>query len=145
MPNFKWYGKGLVNQLNGNIDINTDTFKVMLWASGYAPNQDTHEFRSDVTNELAAAGGYTAGGLTLTGVTVVYDAATNEARILWDDALWDPATFTGRGASIYKSRGGAASADELVAFLDNVTDYVVSAAPFKLDFTTSVLKITATA
>lgn len=142
MATFKWYGNGLLNLAKGNIDFDGDTFKVMLLASGYTPNQDTHDFRDDLTNEITGTG-YTAGGATLAGVSVTYDATSNEVRILWTDSAWTSATFTARYAVIYKSRGGASSADELIAYLDMVSDQSVSAATFTLDYTTSVLKITA--
>lgn len=142
MANFKWYGNGLLNMAKGNIDFDGDTFKVMLATSGYTPDQDAHDFRNDVTNEVSGTG-YNAGGETLAGVSVTYDSATNEMRILWNDQVWSAATFTGRHAIIYKSRGGASSADELVAYLDNGSDFSVSASTLTLDFTTSTLKITA--
>lgn len=137
-----WYGKGLENLAKGNIDFDTDTFKVSLHTSSYTPNQDTDDYFNDATNEITGTG-YTAGGATLAGVAVSYDAASNEVRILWTDAAWTTATFTARTAVIYKSRGGASSADELVAYIPFGSDQSVSAATFTLDFTTSVLKITA--
>jgi hypothetical protein len=143
MANFKWYGPAVLALLNGDLAFDTDSFKVMLTTSSYVPDQDVHNYRDDVTNEITGTG-YTAGGLALAGVAVSYDATTNEGRVLWSDAVWSSATFSGvRNAVIYKSRGGASSADELIAYLDMVTDQSVTAAPFTLDFTTSVLKITA--
>lgn len=142
MANFNWYGKGLLAQVNGSINFSADTFKVMLTTSAYAYNQDTHQFRSDVTNEITGTG-YSAGGMTLAGVTTTYDATSNEARILWNDTSWTGATFTSRVAVIYKSRGGLASADELIAYLDYGADTSVTASTFTLDYTTSTLKITA--
>ena len=54
--------------MNGSIDLDTDTIKVMLVTSTYTPNQDTHTKRSDVTNEVSGTG-YTAGGATLGAVS----------------------------------------------------------------------------
>ncbi len=142
MANFKWYGEGLEAMAKGNIDFDTDTFKIMLLTNAYTPDQDAHDFRNDLTNEITGTG-YTAGGETMAGVTVAYDGTSNELRILWNDQVWSSATFTARFAVIYKSRGGASSADELVAYLDFGSDATVTASTFTLDFTTSVLKITA--
>lgn len=142
MATFKWYGKGLLAAVNGAVDFDTDTFKVMLTTSSYTPDQDAHDFRDDVTNEVSGTG-YTAGGQTLASVSTSYDATTNEVRILWTDSSWTTASFTARHAVIYKARGGASSADELIAYLDMGTDQTVSASTFTLDYTTSVLKITA--
>lgn len=137
-----WYGNGLLNLARGNIDLDTDTFKVMLTTSAYTPNQDTHDFRDDVTNEVAGTG-YTAGGATLTGVSVTYDAATNQVRVSWTDPTWPTSTITARTAVIYKSRGGAASADELLAYCTNDTDVSSTAATFTLDLPNPTLYITA--
>lgn len=111
----------------GAIDLDTDTFKLMLTTATWTPNQDTNDFRDDVTNELAAANGYTTGGVTLASVTVTYDSATNEVR--WD-AADSTFNFTGsvtfRRGAFYKSRGGASSADELVGYIEWDSDQTVS-------------------
>lgn len=122
--------------------LEAETHNGMLVLDAYTPNFDTHDFRNDVTNEITGTG-YTAGGVTLAGVSVTYDSASNEARILWNDASWTSASFTARYAVIYKSRGGASSADEVVAYIDLDADQTVSSGTFTLDFTTAVLKITA--
>jgi hypothetical protein len=136
-----WYGKGLLNVLKGAVDLDTDTFKVLLTTSSYTPDQDTHEFRSDVTNE-AAGTGYTAGGATLSGVSLTYDAASNEVRLTWADATWSTATLTARTAVIYKSRGGASSADELVGYVTGDADVTSTAGTWTLDLPSVTLKIT---
>jgi hypothetical protein len=139
---FKWYGNGLLKVATGAIDLDTDTFKVMLTTSAYTPNQDTHDFRDDVTNEVSGTG-YTAGGATLSGVGVTYDAASNQVRITWSDVTWPSSTITARTAVIYKSRGGASSADELVAYATDSADVTSTAATFTLDLPNPVLTITA--
>ena len=138
---FKWYGNGLLKVLQGSIDLDTDTFKIMLTTSSYTPNQDTDDFRNDVTNEITGTG-YTAGGATLSGVAVSYDAASNEVRISWTDPTWTTATFTARTAVIYKSRGGASSADELLAYCTESGDVTVTGATFTVDLASPTLKIT---
>lgn len=142
---WKWYGQGLLNVVKGNIDLDTDTFKLMLTTVSYVPNQDTDDFRNDVTNEITNTAGtaYTAGGITLTGVSVTYDATSNEVRISWTDPTFASATFTARVAVIYKSRGGASSADELVAYCIEAADVTVTGATFTVDLPAPTLKITA--
>ena len=49
------YNSFLVNVLNGDIDMDTDTIKVML-TNGYVPDRDAHNFRDDVTGEVVASG-----------------------------------------------------------------------------------------
>lgn len=142
---WKWYGNGLLNVLKGNVDFDNDTFKIMLTTSSYTPDQDAHDYRNDVTNEVSPSGTYVAGGATLAGVSVTYDSASNEARIAWTpDPSFTSATITARTAVIYKSRGGASSADELIAYCTESSDVTSTAGTFTIDLpTTAVLKVTA--
>src|ERR1700754_3125541 len=50
---------------DGPMDLLSDTLKVTIHTATYTPNQATNETKSDATNELSTAGGYTAGGVTL--------------------------------------------------------------------------------
>jgi hypothetical protein len=140
----KWYGNGLLNVTKGLIDLDTDTFKMMLTTSAYTPNQDTHDFRDDVTNEVSGTG-YSAGGATLSGVSVTYDSGSNEVRISWTDPTWATASITARTAVIYKSRGGAASADELLAYVTDSADVTSTADTFTVDLSSPALTLTAAA
>lgn len=140
---WKWYGQGLLNLAKGNIDLDTDTFKIMLTTSTYVPDQDTHAFRSSVTNEVGASGTYAAGGATLAGVSVTYDAATNQVQISWTDPSFTSATITARTAVIYKSRGGAATADELLAYASETADVTSTAGTFTIDLPVPTLTLTA--
>lgn len=102
----------------GGIDLDTDTFNIMLVTATYVPDKDLHNFRSDVTNEVANGNGYTTGGKALTGVTVTRDDTNDLTKFDATDPSWAASTITARGAVIYKARGGAATADELVCYLD---------------------------
>jgi hypothetical protein len=125
----KWYGLGLLACLRNDVDLEADTLKLSLHTSTYAPNLDTDDFFNDATNELGATNGYTAGGVTLTGKALSYDAATDQVRFDFDDPSFP---FTGaktwRYAVLRKARGGAASADELIALIDFGADQTVSTA-----------------
>lgn len=111
--------------MNGSIDLDTDTIKVMLVTSAYTPDQDAHTKRSDVTNEVSGTG-YTAGGATLANKSVSADNTDNEGVFDADDVVWGSSTITARGAVLYKARGGAASADELIAYIDFGSDQISS-------------------
>lgn len=137
-----WYGNGIKNVVTGLVDLDTDTFKILLTTSAYTPNQDTDAYRNAVTNEVVGTG-YTAGGVTLAGVSVTYDAATNEIRVSWTSPAWASSTITARTAVIYKSRGGASSADELVAYCTEATDITSTAGTFTVTLPAPTLKITA--
>lgn len=81
----------------------------------------------------------------LAGISVTYDAPTNEVRIVWSDVTWPSSTITARGFVIYKSRGGVASADELVAFGVNDVDVSSTDGTFTLDLPAVPLKLTVAA
>lgn len=128
------YNKALDAMARGQVDFDTDTFKVMLVTSSYAENKDTHEFRDDVTNEVSGTG-YTAGGETVT-VTVTRDDANDRVDISLGAVGWTGSTITARKAVYYKSRGGAASADEVIAVNDFGSDVTSTGGPFDLPAST---------
>lgn len=107
--------------MNGSIDLDTDTIKCMLVTSSYTPDQDAHDKRDDITNEVSGTG-YTAGGFELDNKTVTVDNTDNEGVFDADDETLSTATITARGAVCYKSRGGASSADELIVYIDFGSD-----------------------
>lgn len=110
------YNSCLEDLSNNNIDFGADTFKILLVTSSYTPNKDTHDKRDDVTNEVTGTG-YTAGGAT-SACTVTKDVANDKVTLGFAAVNWSTSTITAAGAVIYKSRGGASSADELVAYID---------------------------
>jgi hypothetical protein len=102
----------------------------MLVSSAYSPNKDTHDKRDDVTNEVSGTG-YTAGGVT-SACTVTKDTANDRVTLSFAAVNWASSTITARAAVIYKSRGGLASADELVCYVDFGADVSSSSATFSL-------------
>ena len=133
------YDSCLEDEKRGAIDYDTDTFKGMLVTAGYTPNKASHTKRSDVTNEVSGIG-YTAGGAVLTP-TITKDTVNHRLDISFSNPSWASATIASAvGLVIYKSRGGAASADELVAFVEfsngatsstNATFSVTFTAPYR--------------
>lgn len=117
----------------GNIVPSVDTFKMMLVTSAYVPNKGTHSKRSHVTNEVVGTG-YTAGGKT-TSAGVSLDTTNHRADVSFTGPSWAASTITARGAVIYKDRGGDASADELVAYVDFLSDISSSGATFQVTVT----------
>ena len=129
------YNSFIRDVLVGNINAGTDTFKVMLTTSAYTENKDTHTKRSDVTNEVTGTG-YTAGGASTTVTVAAVDTANDDVEITIGAASWATSTITARKAVIYKSRGGASSADELVAVIDFASDVISTAGTFTLTAST---------
>jgi hypothetical protein len=132
------YGAALRNTATGAIDFDTDTFWVLLTTSAYAEDFDTHDFRNDVTNEVVGAG-YTSGGQAVTVTVNAYDTTNNRLDITLGGTSWASSTITARKAVYYKRRGGAASADELVAVVEFPADVSTTSGTFTL--TASTLRI----
>jgi hypothetical protein len=133
------YNSAIDEMARGDIDFDTDTFKAMLVTSSYTPNKDTHEFRDDVTNEAPATGNYVAGGET-SAVTVTKDTANDRVTIQFGAVSWATSTITARGCVYYKSRGGASSADELVAYNDFGSNVSSSGGTFAVAASTITLQ-----
>jgi len=94
---------------NGVLDLDTDTVKLSAHTNTYTPNQDTHDFFDDATNEVTGTN-YTAGGATLGSVVV--SRATTTVTFDAADVVW---TQSGAGFStarkfiVYKSTGVAST------------------------------------
>lgn len=116
-----------------NIAVNSDTFRCMLVTSSYTPNKGTHNRRDDVTNEVSGTG-YTAGGTTCT-VSGSLDTTNHRYDVTVTGPSWTTATITARGMVIYKYRAGASSADELVMYVDFLSDVSSTAATFAVTVT----------
>lgn len=143
-----WYGNALLGQYSATaarrIDWVTDSIKQTLHNSTYTPNQDTHTFYSDLTNELTTGSGYTAGGVALGTKSVSYDATTNETRLIAANAAWTSATLTARYSVTYSDTAGAGTTDPLMGYVNFGADQSVSSGTFTITWdATGVLKIVA--
>ncbi len=123
------YNSCLDDTVKGSIDFDTDTFKMILVTSSYTAAK-THAKRSDVTNEVSGTG-YTTGG-NAAAATATKDNVNNREDITFAITSWTTATITARAGVIYKSRGGLASADELIAYVDFGTDVTSTAGTFSV-------------
>ena len=132
------YNSCIEDLSNNNIDFGADTFKILLVTSSYTPNKDTHDKRDDVTNEVTGTG-YTAGGAT-SACTVTKDVANDKVTLGFAAVNWSTSTITAAGAVIYKSRGGASSADELVAYIDFGGDVSSAGGTFSIGVSTITLQ-----
>ena len=130
------FGGFLQSLANKEIDLDTDTLKVMLCTAIYAPNQDTHRYKSSVTNEVAGTG-YTATGAALTGVTVTYDAATNTLKLDANDVSWPSSTLTARYAVVYDSTPASDATRPLIALVDFGADVSTTSGTFQITWSAS--------
>jgi hypothetical protein len=129
------FNSAVRDMATGAVDFDSDTFYALLVTSSYTPNKDTHTRRSDVTNEVTGTG-YTAGGAATVATVAAVDTTNDRVDVSFGDVNWSTATITARAAVIYKRRGGASSADELIAYVDFTTDKTSTAGTFSLSFTT---------
>jgi hypothetical protein len=129
------YNSAVRDEAVGNIDYDTDTFWVQLVTSAYTENKDTHTKRSDVTNEVVGAG-YTAGGQVIAVTVAAVDAANDRVVLNFGAVTWPSSTITARKAVVYKRRGGAATADELVYVNDFGSDVISTNGTFTLPAST---------
>jgi hypothetical protein len=131
------YNSFLADVFAGNCNT-THTYKGMLVTSAYTENRATHTKRSDVTGEVSGTG-YTAGGNAVT-LSVAVNNTTNVLTLTIGAVSWPSSTITARKLIVYRARGGASSADELVCCVDNGTDLVSSNTT--LSFAASTWEIT---
>ena len=80
-------------------------YKIALYNAN--ANLDAGTTTYTTTNEITGTG-YTTGGRTLVIIPPAYNGST--AYVSFNDVVWDPASFTTRGALIYNSTTNAAVA-----------------------------------
>ena len=132
------YNSCIDDMARNAIDFDTDSFKVMLVSASFSADKDAHLKRSSVTNEISGTG-YTAGGVSA-AVTGTTDTANDKVIIEFAAVSWPSSTITARGAVYYKARGGASSADELVAYNDFGSNITTSNGTFSLAASTLTLQ-----
>lgn len=89
----KWYGQALIAWANKEVDLLDDAIKAMLCTSSYTPDQDAHDYKNDVTNEVVGTG-YSAGGAALANDTLTYTGGTNTLKYDADDLTFSTVTLT---------------------------------------------------
>jgi hypothetical protein len=131
------YNSCLEDLAKGDIDFDTDTFKILLVTSTYTPDKDTHTRGDDITNEVTGSG-YTAGGAT-SACTVTKDTANDKVTLGFASVSWATSTITAAAGVIYKSTGTAAN-DPLVAYIDFGGDVSSSGGTFSISASTITLQ-----
>jgi hypothetical protein len=89
----RWFGLAPKTLLAKEVDFLGDSIKGMLTTVTYVPDQDAHDYKDDVTNEVSGTG-YTATGMALANKTVTYTSGTNVGKIDADDLVWSATTIT---------------------------------------------------
>ena len=125
----KFFGKFFVSLCNKEIDLDSDSLKLLLVNSSYTPNQDTHQYKSDVSNEVTGTG-YTAGGATVSSVTVSYNSGTNTLSFDAADVTWATASITARYGILYDASPGSDATRPLIGYIDFGGDVTSTGADF---------------
>ena len=111
--------------INGDFDFDTDTIKMALYTNAATLDENTAAYTT--TGEVSASG-YTASGVTLT----VEKGITDNTAFISFENVTISATFTARGALIYKSGGS----NPAICVLDFGSDKT-STATFTVTFPTA--------
>jgi len=121
---------------------NPNTFYIALFTSAATLNAATTQYSTALVGEVTGTG-YTQGGQALTIIATPTSGATGGSIAYWSFAnvVWNPASFTCRGALIYNSSQNNAS----VAVLDFGSDKTCNST-FTIQFpsvtnTTAILRI----
>lgn len=129
-PTAHFYSQFFTSAFNKEIDIDSDTFVLMLLDDTYTPNLDTHRYKSDLTGEITGTG-YTAGGVAVSPLTVSYNSAAKKLSFDGANASWDEVTFDNvRYAALVDMTPGTDATRPLVGLVDFGADQVRAAAPF---------------
>lgn len=123
---------GRTRLLNGTFDIDTDSFKCALFLSTSNIGAASTTF-AGVTNEHAAANGYTAGGITVSPLTL--SGTTTVTVDFGTDPVWTASggSITARFAVVYEVAGDVLA----YALLDNAPADVTATAGNTLTVATS--------
>ena len=113
--------------LSGNIDFDSDTFKMALMNTAFSFDKDSHpDYVSVSGSELGAGNGYDVGGKTMTGVSLQEDDNNDRGRVTWSNVQWDATggQIGPTGAAILYDD---TSADKtVIGCIDFDTDYTIS-------------------
>lgn len=141
------YRKGIEKIAKGSVQLDTDTLKIMLVNTGYAPLA-THEFVDEAGETDARAGeieadNYTkgfagAGRKTVSGKTFTYNATTTALEFKFNNITWTSlggpmiGHDTVAGAILIKENTSDTDSD-LICYFD-LTDTLTDATDFTVNF-----------
>lgn len=129
------FNKFWENVGNGNINLDTGTFKVMLVKPTFVFDP-TYELLSEVSShELTAGNGYTAGGLTISNTGFAFDVARDLTVMSGDSITWSAS-----GGDIGPAIGAimyCTSGNRLVHYIDFGEEQTAAdSTDFQLNFST---------
>jgi hypothetical protein len=126
----KVFNAAITALANKEIDWGSDTIKVTLHTSAYTPNQATHDYQNDLTNEVANGNGYTTGGATLVSKTEAFTGQVKKFDAA--DVTWAASTITARYAVVADTTPGTAATNPLICYVDFGADVTSSGGDFTI-------------
>lgn len=127
-----YYAAAFISAFNKEIAFTSETkINAILTSSSYTPNQDTHNYHDDITNQLSTANGYTAEDGSDTGLSLTSTTVTNSANVITFDTV-DPswtatgAGFTARRIVLVDVSSGVSATDPLILWSDFGQDETAS-------------------
>jgi hypothetical protein len=109
---YSHFGESVAKKL---IDLSSDDIKAMLTTSSYIPDQDTHDAKDDVSNEITGTN-YDAGGKALANKAVTISGKVTKFDA--DDTTWASSTITARYAVLYDNTPAADEDKKLIGYVD---------------------------
>lgn len=100
----------------GQIKVGISQFKMMLVGAAYMPDRVEHTRRNNVSDEIAASGGYIGGGLAI-GSSSSYDPSTNRTGIEFSGLSLPNSTITAAAGVIYQVETGPET-DILICYVN---------------------------
>jgi hypothetical protein len=104
------------------VDFANDAFKIILMATGFTFNKDTHHAYEDLSaSELANGNGYTTGGNALAGVAVTEDDTDDRTEVTWNNTAWTASGGSigpSPGAIIFDNESAVAAEKYIVGYID---------------------------
>jgi len=131
------YSRGVLKVLDGTIDMDTSTLKVMLLKSSYVydPDHSAVSSLTEITGVSGYTGGYGGAGRKTGTITLTEQTANNRVVVIIGDLTWTTLGTgdTIGGAALIFETGGADSSAIPLAFFD-VTDTPTNGGDITLDF-----------
>lgn len=127
-----WYAAAFISAFSKQIDFTSETkINALLTTNAYSPNQDTHDFHDDITNQLATANGYTNESGADTGLSLTTTTVTKAANVVTmdtDNPVWTSsgAGFTARRLVLADVSSGVSATDPLILWSDFGQDETAS-------------------
>lgn len=136
------YALFMESMIQGLVDFETDIFFMMLVDTSYAPNQNTHKFKSIITGELDQTySGYSPGGQQMAINQITYTGSTKVMSISASNIQWPLVTFPSPGArygvmydGVTPDNSGSPGSMPLVGYVDFTAAQIITDMAFQINW-----------